>query len=158
MAPPEPKEPPPPTPTPPPGLCPITKQEPKPIELAPVAKTEPEKIPGWRRIKVTYDTGAGATVSPKKAFPCKVRESESQKRGVHYIDAGGNRIDNEGEVLVTAQTEEFQNRNVVFQVADVTKPLFCAAESVPAGFKTIIDDEASGGCYMEHKATGEDSA
>ena len=60
--------------------------------------------------------------------------------------------------MVAGQTEEFQNRNVVFQVADVTKPLFCAAESVPAGFRTVIDDEESGGSYMEHKATGEKTA
>ena len=108
--------------------------------------------------QVTYDTGAGATVSPKSAFPCKVRPSEAQKRGVHYIDAGGNKINNEGEILVSGQTEEFQDRSVVFQVADVTKPLFCAAESVPAGFKTVIDDEASGGSYMEHKASGQRTA
>ena len=71
------------------------------------------------------------------------------------MDAGGNKIDNEGEMEVQGETEEFQKRQVVFQMAEVVKPLYCATESIPAGFRTVIDDEASGGCYMEHKATGE---
>ena len=44
---------------------------------------------------------------------------------------------------------------VVFQMAEVVKPLYCATESIPAGFRTIIDSEDCGGCYMEHKASGE---
>ena len=110
---------------------------------------------GWRRVKVTYDTGAGASVANKKTFPCKVRPSDHAKRGIHYVDAGGGKIENEGEMEVLGETEEFQKRQVVFQMAEVVKPLYCATESIPAGFRTIIDDEDSGGCYMEHKATGE---
>ena len=56
---------------------------------------------------------------------------------------------------VQGETEEFQRRQVVFQMAEVVKPLYCATESIPAGFRTVIDSEDCGGCFMEHKATGE---
>ena len=137
-------------------MCPVFKEEVKPIELGPVSVDErPESEKGWRRVKVTYDTGAGASVANKGAFPFKVRPSEAQKKGIHYVDAGGNKIGNEGEMEVQGETEEFQRRQVVFQMAEVVKPLYCSTESIPAGFRTVLDDEASGGCYMEHKATGE---
>ena len=71
------------------------------------------------------------------------------------MDAGGNKIGNEGEMQVQGETEEFQKRQVIFQMAEVVKPLYCATESIPAGFRTIIDREDCGGCYMEHKASGE---
>ena len=124
----------------------------KPIELGPVSVDEkPEEEKGWRRVKVTYDTGAGASVANKGTFPFQIRPSEAQRKGI----AGGNKIGNEGEMEVQGETEEFQRRKVVFQMAEVVKPLYCATESIPAGFRTVIDSEESGGCYMEHKATGE---
>ena len=55
-------------------------------------------------------------------------------------------------MAIQAQTEEFQDRNVLFQVFPVTKPLFAAAQAAKAGFQTVLDEEGS---YMLHKKSGQ---
>ena len=60
-----------PSPLPGPGIHNLDVHEPKAVQLAPVEKKkeEPVEVDGWRKVRVTYDTGAGASVAPKESFP-----------------------------------------------------------------------------------------
>lgn len=46
----------------------------------------------------------------------------------------------------------FRGRKV--QVGDVAQGLMSVVDLVDAGHRVIFDDEAHGGCYVEHKKTG----
>ena len=59
---------------------------------------------------------------------------------------------NEGQKVVNAFTEEYQNRACIFQVAAVTKPLMSAAQVTRAGFLAILDGPG-GDSYLLHKKT-----
>ena len=136
----------------PPGLSNFEISVPQPTELAPVSNV-PAVVDGWRKVRVTFDSGAAESVTPASAFPgFEVKESRGSKMGQSYQAAGGKEIPNQGQIQVEGQTEEYQNRNVVFQICPVTKPLFAAAQAAKAGFKNVLDDEGS---HMLHKKTGQ---
>ena len=78
----------------------LNKVWPKPVDLAPVEKPV-EGNSGYRRVRVTFDTGAGDSVASRKAFPLsEVRKTPFSIAGGHYVAANGNTIDNEGEMIV----------------------------------------------------------
>ena len=107
----------------------------------------------WRKVRVTFDSGAAESVTQSAAFPgFEVKESRGSKLEQSYQAAGGKEIPNEGQIAIQAQTDEFQDRNVVFQVCPVTKPLFAAAQAAKAGFQTVLDENGS---YMLHKKSGQ---
>ena len=136
----------------PPGLSNFELKLNQPAELAPVSNV-PAVVDGWRKVRVTFDSGAAESVTPSSAFPgFEVKESRGSKMGQNYQAAGGKEIPNEGQVAIQGQTDEYQDRNVVFQVCPVTKPLFAAAQAAKAGFQTVLDEEGS---YMLHKKTGQ---
>ena len=123
------------------------------MELAPIPPQHEESA-GWIRVPVTYDTGAGESVAPQSAFPgCTVKPNGAKARGIHYLAANGRKIDNEGDMAVSGQTDEFQRRSILFQAAKVSKPLFAGAQAAEAGFRTVLDGKD--GSYMEHKASGQ---
>ena len=57
---------------------------------------------------------------------------------------------------VEGQDEEFQDRCVIFQACDVTKPLFAGRQAAMAGFRTVLDQDEKGEniSFMEHKKSG----
>lgn len=134
--------------------CPVETA--KLVDVAPVSQGESDVVGGWKRVRVTFDTGAGESVAPKGAFPgVKPQESIASKQGLFYRVANGKKVWNEGELRVNALTNEFQDRNVTFQACSVTKPLFSGAQASKAGFRTVLDEDGS---YMDHKATGQRTA
>ena len=132
---------------------------PKAVELAPVDEPKWEVIEdGWRKVRILFDTGAGASVTGKKAFPnAEVKGTAMSRAGGFYLGADGSKIYNEGEVQVNGLDDMWHGRSVIFQVADVTKPLFSGGSAAAMGFRTILDkDEKGNDCsYMEHKKTGQ---
>ena len=53
----------------------------------------------------------------------KIRESKAQRHGVKYLCAGGARIPNKGEGVAKFQTEDGQDKSMVFQNAEVGMPV-----------------------------------
>ena len=53
----------------------------------------------------------------------KVRESNSQRRGVKYLTAEGGQIPNRGEGAVTYKTEIGETKTTIFQNASVGMPI-----------------------------------
>ena len=80
---------------------------------------------------ITADSGAGDPVIPRKMVNAKkIRPSAGSKRGLHYVSATDHRIPNVGEIDFEFRTEEGVDESIVFQVADVNKPLMSISDRV----------------------------
>jgi len=78
-----------------------------------------------RRMEPALDSGAGEHVaSPQDVAGFEIRESPGSKSGRAFIAANGDRIDNLGEVPVRLKEKDGVTFGSVFQVADVTRPLY----------------------------------
>ena len=71
------------------------------------------------------DSGSAAHVADaRRHFPgATVRESDAQRRGVHYVGATGDQIANLGEAQVSYWTPDGQQRMTTFQNATVGMPI-----------------------------------
>ena len=107
----------------------------------------------WEVIKVTVDSGAVDTVTPRstaKYFP--ILETEASRRGLDYRAANGTNIKNHGARSVQGISSEFKQMNMIMNVADVKKTLASAFQIVAAGNKVVLDIDYS---YIVHKKTGD---
>ena len=68
----------------------------------------------------------------------KVRPSEGSKRGQKYTSASKHKIRNLGEQHCEAYTETGEQTEVLFQVADVSKPLVSVAAICERGNRVIF--------------------
>ena len=78
------------------------------------------QIPGG----ITIDSGAAESVMPVEMcqnYP--VVEGMQKRMGVYYVAANGKEMDNEGERKNSFSTRHGGNRNMTFQVTEVTKAL-----------------------------------
>jgi hypothetical protein len=74
-----------------------------------------------------------------------------------YVGAGGEKIMNEGEVDFPFESIEGHRESMVFQIAEVNKPLGSVAHFVDRDFRVVFDRNATTGedlSYMVHKPTG----
>jgi hypothetical protein len=95
-----------------------------------------------RTIKIALDSGAGDHVAGKDQVGARsVRMSSGRRRGQHFIDASGNRIENQGESELHMVEPGGKTIKSVFQVADVTRALY--------GVSKMCDD----GCEVHFTAT-----
>ena len=101
---------------------------PEDVELCPVEARERR----YRLVRgITADSGAGDPVIPRRMINAnKIRPSAGSRRGLHYVFATDHRIPNVGEVNLEFQTDEGINDSIVFQVADVNKPLMSISDRV----------------------------
>ena len=106
---------------------------------------------------ITMDTGAHHNVMPKRMVGRRrIRPSEGSKRGMKYVGAGGDKIKNEGEVDFDFETTEGHPQSVVFQIAEVNKPLGSVAYFVDRKYRVVYDQNDATGedlSYMIHKPT-----
>ena len=73
---------------------------------------------------ITMDAGAHHNVIPKRMIGRRVvRPSKGSRAGMKYVGAGGERINNEGEVDFPFETLEGHRQEMIFQIAEVNKPL-----------------------------------
>ena len=116
-----------------------------------------------RTIKIALDSGAGDHVAGKDQVGARsVRMSSGRRRGQHFIDASGNRIENQGESELHMVEPGGKTIKSVFQPADVTRAPysvskmcddgcevhFAAAEAVVTkGGKVITRFGREGGLY-----------
>ena len=80
------------------------------------------------------------------------RESVGSRDKQEYRAANGHTIFNEGEKEVLVLTQHGQQRRLVMQVCDVTKPLMSVSKSNAQGNIFVFDGDNS---YMQCKKTGE---
>ena len=93
-------------------------------------------------IKIALDSGAGDHVAGRdQVGPGRIRQSSGSRRGQHFIDASGNRIENQGESELHMLEPGGKRIKSVFQVADVTRALYSVSK--------ICDD----GCEVYFTAT-----
>ena len=112
---------------------------PEDVELCPAEKRE-------RRFRmrrgITMDSGAGDSVIPKRMINKeRIRQSEGQKRGLHYVSCTDHRIPNEGEIDLEFTTTEGNQESWVVQVAEVNKPLGCVADRVDNRCRVTFDQD-----------------
>ena len=109
---------------------------------------------GWRKMRVTVDSGAAESVIP-------VDEIVSYPKQVHsvpiwYQTASGEPIRNEGEQRLPVMTPSGKMKGMTFQACDVTKPLASVKRMVDAGHAVIFSPEELGGSFVLNLVTGEE--
>ena len=106
---------------------------------------------------ITVDTGAHHNVIPRKMFGHRVvRPSPGSRAGMKYVAAGGAKIVNEGEVDMPFESLECHKQSMVFQVAEVNKPLGSVAYFVDDAYRVVYDKNMRTGedlSYMIHRPT-----
>jgi len=86
------------------------------------------------RLFAALDSGAGEHVAgPEDVAGLAMRESAGSKAGRHFIAANGERIANIGEVPMKLKSKDGSSFNSVFQIADVTRPLYSVGRMCDAG-------------------------
>ena len=113
------------------------------IELCPVETRERRY-----RLKrgITADSGAGDPVIPRRMVNSKrIRPSAGSRRGLHYVSATDHRIPNVGEIKLEFRTDDGVDDSIVFQVADVNKPLMSLSDRVDKNYRIVFDrDDETG--------------
>ena len=79
---------------------------------------------------------------PRRMINTKtIRESEGQRRGLHYVAASSCRIPNEGEIEFLFTTNQGFDESWAFQIADVNKPLGAVADRVDNACRVVYDKD-----------------
>ena len=107
----------------------------------------------WIEIEVTVDSGACDTVMPASWCKGIAIVKSSIADGEEYEVANGESIPNLGErrcLLMTLGSTTA--KKIVFQVADVHKPLLSISRCADMGFFTVFNKT---GGYLEDQVTGE---
>ena len=85
------------------------------------------------------DSGASAPVAPPTMMPnVKVVPSEGSRRGQRWSSASKHEIKNLGEQHLKACTEDGDETAVLFQIADVSKPLVSVSAICERGNRVIF--------------------
>ncbi len=97
--------------------------------------------PEFLIIEIALDSGAGDHVISRMDLPgAAVRDSRGSRSGQHFLAAGGHRLRNQGEMALTLVDERTSAVvDSVFQVADVTRPLWSVGKVCDKGYKVLFD-------------------
>jgi hypothetical protein len=96
-----------------------------------------------RVIAAVVDSGAEESVAPPGCFPGAVVPSRISRAGGKYRAANGARIPNLGQVKVPFMNEDGGKCGIVFQVAEVERPLISATQLAASGNAVIIDGKGA---------------
>jgi hypothetical protein len=134
----------------------MIQEEERVPEIMGVGKEWKEAEEEWEEVIVTVDSGAVDTVGPKHvARGIKVVPTEASKAGRGFVAANGTPIARYGEKRIQGVTDEGNDVAMNMQAADVKKVLGSVGKFCGAGNRVVFDDDpATGGSYIEHKATG----
>ena len=103
---------------------------------------------------LTIDSGAADHVIPPDWIPGFVtKPSLGSKRGVKYVAANGSRIPNLGQMVVAFENSLGTVGKIIFQVAEITKPLVSVSKLIDDGHQVVFDQRAS---YIVHKESGKE--
>ena len=109
---------------------------------------------GWRKMKVTVDSGAAESVIPVDENPNYPKEPHSFD--IWYQTASGEAIKNEGQQRLPIMTPNGRMKGMTFQACDVTKPLASVKRMLDAGHAVIFSPEQFGGSFILNLTTGEE--
>ncbi len=107
--------------------------------------------PEFLEIEVVLDSGAGLHVGSRKHFPgYKVEPNDLSKAGAGFVSAGGDILDNQGEIQLNMTT--LDSRGIEheisskFHVADVTRALWSVGVICDAGLEARFKADAAVVC------------
>ena len=108
----------------------------------------------WIAIDVTVDSGACITVMPSGLCPgIRIMENDLSRGGVEYEVANGESIANLGEKRCQVMTiGSMSPKKIVFQIADVHKPLLSVTACSDMGYDCYLGKE---GGSLRDRVTGE---
>ena len=104
-------------------------------------KSEPESWNAgkWVKVDSVVDSGASTPVAPPTMAPnCTIRPSEGSKRGQKFTSASKHKLKNLGEQRLEACTEDGHETEVLFQIADVSRPLVSVSGICERGNRVIF--------------------
>ena len=91
------------------------------------------------RVDSVVDSGAAALVAPPTMLPSvKVEPSPGSIRGQNYTSASKHKVKNLGQQRIRACTEEGDETEVLFQIADVSKPLVSVLSICERGNRVLF--------------------
>ena len=93
----------------------------------------------WVRVESVMDSGAVAPVAPPSMVPnVKVVPSPGSIRGQNYTSASEHKLKILGQQRIKACTEEGDETEVLFQIADVSKPLVSVSSICERGNRVLF--------------------
>ena len=112
-------------------------------ELEPVPQDILNMLPKVTLLKAALDSGAGDHVASALDLEgIKIHDSEGSRRGRNFLAANGDKIPNLGEAKLGLRDTETQGAfESVFQVADVTRPLYSVGKICDAGAEVKFTKE-----------------
>jgi hypothetical protein len=91
-----------------------------------------------RIVEAVVDSGAEESVAPPGCFPGVVVPSRMSRAGGKYRAANGARIPNLGQQKVSFVNEDGGKCGILFQIAEVERPLISATQLAASGNSVII--------------------
>ena len=89
--------------------------------------------------KTVMDSGAGEHCCGPRCVPnLPIRPSAGSKRGQHYVAANGGRIANLGEQYMKMFTEDGAEADMVYQIAEVKRPLCSISRLCDRGNRVVF--------------------
>ena len=111
-----------------------------------------ESHPQWVRVRSVMDSGAAQSVAPPSMAPGIIIEaSPGSERGQHYVSASGGRLPNMGQQKMKVQTNEGRDAMVLYQVAEVSRPLTAVSQTCDNGNWVVYTPE---GGLIDNLKTG----
>ncbi len=116
-------------------------------------------------IEIALDSGAGDHVMAEIDAPgYRAEESAGSKRGQHFVGAGGHRMPNKGQMVLsllapTGEKDQEEKITTIVQVADVTRPLWSVSKVCDAGYDvkftkghaTVTDESGQPVCIFQRQ-------
>ena len=107
---------------------------------------------GWTEVTALVDSGCGKHVSPKVIAPhIPITPTRASVAGLGFSVANGDTVANEGQKEIPILTEPGDKSSIVYNIAEVTRPLNSVGQHCDAGNLVLFG--ASGG-VIYHLDTG----
>jgi hypothetical protein len=103
-------------------------------------------------VEAAFDSGAVNHVASPRIFPGKMRPSRMSKLGKSYRGPDSSPIPNMGEQTAKFTTEEGHKCGLIFQFADIERPLIAVAKVAAGG--NVVELGEHGGT-ITHKKSGQ---
>ena len=112
-----------------------------------------ESHPMWVRIRTVMDSGAADSVAPPTLAPkVEITESPGSRRGQCYVSASAGRMQNIGQKVLSIQTNEGKDTTVLYQIAEVSRPLTSVSATCDRGNWVVYTPQ---GGFIMNCQTGE---
>ena len=107
--------------------------------------------PGYRLVEAVLDSGAEESVAPPRLFLGPIAPSQMSQAGGSYRVANGQRVPNVGQQKVQFTLDDGQPANILFQIAEIERPLISASALAANGNSVVFNHK--GGAII-HDKTG----